>query len=629
MPGIAGIISSDAPEKCRRRVSAMVETMQHEDFYKSRMHFEPKMGIYCGSTALEDSFAKNQVYFNEGKNIALVFSGECFLDYEIGTNLRANGHEIGEEKASWLPHIYEEQGQNFFQNLNGLFCGLLIDRRARKAFLFNDRYGIERIYFRESGGNFYFASEAKALLRIFPELREFDSKGVAQFLAFGCTLGCKTLFRGVELLPGGSLLTFENGNCRKGKYFSPEKWENQPQLSPKEFESKFQTVFKKILPRYFETSSKIGIALTGGLDTRMIMACQQKSERDLTCYTFSGENGETLDDQIAAQIAGASGLNHQLLRLGEDFFSNFLAHADRTIFVTDGCAGIFNAHEIYFNRLAREIAPVRLTGNYGSEILRGISTFKPLGLAPTLFNPDSRAAISNASQNFADEKKNPLTFAAFKEIPWNLFGNLAAGRSQLHFRTPYLDNELVALAYQIPESLRSASLPAMNLVNANNKILGAIPTDRGFSGDNSGLKFLYRRAFAEVTFKLDYYNSEGMPRLLAPFDPILKTISSRLGIFGLHKFLRYGNWFRGKLAPFVSERLEEISMRQNDFWDPHFLKNLAREHVSGQKNYSREISVVLALDAIERLLFRELPRDFDLPKIKTTRQMTEDNEVMA
>ena len=147
-----------------------------------------------------------------------------------------------------------------------------------------------------------------------------------------------------------------------------------------------------------------------------------------------------------------------------------------------------------------------------------------------------------------------MSFAIFKEIPWNLFGSLAAGRSQVVFRTPYLDNELVALAYQSPEAVRKSSLPASRLVKANSKTLSEIPTDRGFAGDNSGLKFLCRRIFAEVTFKMDYYNNEGLPRPLAPFDPAFKFAAKKLKLAGLHKYLHYNNWFRNELASFVTRK---------------------------------------------------------------------------
>jgi asparagine synthase (glutamine-hydrolysing) len=609
MPGITGIISRKPAAECERAVKIMAATLKHESFHPTGTFSVPELGVFAGWVAHENSFADKQVFQNETRDIALLFSGECYVEAETKNRLRKNGHSFSSGGGDSLVHLYEDLGEKFFEALNGLFSGLLIDRRQRKIFLFNDRYGMERIYWHETPDAFYFASEAKALLRILPELRSFDAAGLNEFLTFGCTLDEQTLFRGIQRLPGGARWTFTDGHRLPENYFIPETWEELPEISATEFESRFHEVFKKILPRYFSSDSKIGIALTGGLDTRMIMACRPQDSHSQTTYTFAGKNGETLDDQIAARVAAACGLDHKLLRLHPDFFSSFAAHADETVFVTDGCSGISGAHEIYFNRQAREIAPVRLTGNYGSEVFRGISTFKPLPLSPQLFNPDLGRKVISEAQKFSEQKKEPMTFAIFKEIPWNLFGNLAAGRSQVGFRTPYLDNELVALAYQSPEAIRKSSLPASRLVKANSKILSEIPTDRGFAGNNFGLKYLCRRAFAEVTFKTDYYNNEGLPRPLAPFDPAFKFVASKLKLAGLHKFLHYNDWFRHGLSSYLQSALDVPQVRQSRFWNPYFVKRIAAEHITGRKNYSLEINAVLTLEAIERLLFRELPRD--------------------
>jgi hypothetical protein len=101
---------------------------------------------------------------------------------------------------------------------------------------------------------------------------------------------------------------------------------------------------------------------------------------------------------------------------------------------------VTGAHEIYMSRQARQFAPLRLTGNYGGEILRGVSTFKPAPLNPTLLSPSLASAMEASAQRLATWKQHQITFAAFREVPWNLSGNLIAGRSQLDFRTPYLDN---------------------------------------------------------------------------------------------------------------------------------------------------------------------------------------------
>ena len=124
-------------------------------------------------------------------------------------SLRQKGHQLGQAAGSWLVHLYEEEGDRFFEKLNGLFSGLLIDKRQSKAFLFNDRYGVERIYWHETEDAVFFASEAKALLRVLPELREFDRRGSRSILGLWLYVGrSATLFRGVHLLPGALCLVF-------------------------------------------------------------------------------------------------------------------------------------------------------------------------------------------------------------------------------------------------------------------------------------------------------------------------------------------------------------------------------------------------------------------------------------
>ena len=608
MPGIAGIITRTPAGRYQQVAAAMVRALQHEPFYTSGTYLVPELGVYAGWTAHEDSFAAGQVFLNEQRNIALVFSGECFIDQQVQSALKQDRHDFGKPNNS-LIHLYEEEGEKFVEKLNGLFSGVLIDQRQKKAFLFNDRYGSERIYWHQTDDAIYFASEAKALLCVLPELREFDHQGVAEFLTYGCTLGERTLFRGVQMLPGGSLWSFENRACRKRKYFSPKRWESQPILSSEAFTANFEETFKRVLPRYFESKSTIGISLTGGLDSRMIMACRPDRVHDVVCYTFSGETGETFDDRVAAEVAKTCGLQHRLLRIGPDFFSNFGSHVDRTVYITDGCFGATGAHETYFNQKARQLAPIRLTGNYGSEVLRGVSTFKPLKLSPGLLDPEFRGASNSAADSLSNGTTHPITFAAFREIPWNLFGSLAASRSQVTFRTPYLDNEIVALAYQAPEVLRKSPLPAWRLINANSALLGRISTDRRPSPDSPRLAAILRRLFSETTFKLDYLNNEGWPDWLSPLGSLFTQMTSGLKIAGLHKYLHYRNWFRHELADYVKDVVSDAQNQKAPFWNRDFLERMANEHKYGRKNYTLEINAVLTLEAVQKMLIKGFPSE--------------------
>jgi asparagine synthase (glutamine-hydrolysing) len=614
MPGIVGIIGNKSTDQCAALVRSMLLSMRHESSYLSGAHSFPEMEIHCGWVAHPNSFAAKQLFTDLERETTLIFSGECFLDRDTRDLLKQHRDASSWNGGSWLLPLYAECGEAFFARLNGLFSGLLIDRRRRKVFLFNDRYGLERIYWHEDDESFYFASEAKALLRVLPKLRKFDRQGVGEFLQFGCTLGTRTLFEGVSRLSPASLWSFDGTKVVRKTYFSSEEWESQQTIdSSASFEAEFEQTFKRILPHYFQSDGQIGISLTAGLDGRMIMACLPFVSEKPICYTFAGETADTLDVRVAARLAATSGLEHRILRVGQDFFAKFACYADRTIYLSDGCLGVLGAHELYLNEQALQLARIRLTGVFGGEILREVSFYKPLRLNRALLSPDWTCFSAFPNEGASLPKLHPVTAAILREIPERRFGVIATGRSQTIFRTPYLDNELVALAYRIPPELRSSAGPALSLIKRNSEVLGRIPTDMGQLGPSGRVRALGRRTFGKVTFKLDYFYSEGLPPLFSRFNRTLHMLKPDGRIFGRHKFLHYRSWFQRELASYIIEMLAEAGKEQSYLWDDRYLAEVAREHLAGVKNHAHEINAVSTLATLERLLFVHAKTELDTP----------------
>ena len=588
MPGIVGIVSRRPAADCQQLVTAMVASMRHESFYEFGTCSAPELGVHAGWTAHPHSFAQRESSTGSCDDVATLVAGECY----------------GDGGSPSLASAYREFGDGFVSRLNGLFSGLLIDRSRRRVVLFNDRFGLERIYIHETPETLYFASEAKALLRVVPELRSFDDRGVAQLLAFGCTFGGRTLFRDVTLLDAGSLWSLEGGAWSRTRYLVPECLEKQSILSADAFNDTFAATFKSVLPRYVSNGDRLGISLTAGLDTRMIMACLPATPARPVAYTFSGLSERTLDERIAARVAGIGGLDHRVLRIGTDFLTDFGRFVDKTVYVADGSFGATGAHEVYLNAKVRTLAPVRLTGNFGSEVLRSMSTFKPLGLAREMLHPDVAVSVAALSLNHARASEHPVTFSAFREIPSSLFGTLAAGRSQVTLRTPYLDNDIVSLAYRAPAQARQSPDSALHLIATTHPTLASIPTDRGVIVGGGGLAHFARRALAEVTFKLDYVHHEGLPNWLSPIDPVIHALS-KLGVLGLHKYLPYRRWFRQELRPYITQVLTDGRTLRMPYWNRAFLEMMVKDHGAGRRNYLREISTAMTLEAVDRLLLKE------------------------
>jgi hypothetical protein len=114
---------------------------------------------------------------------------------------------------------------------------------------------------------------------------------------------------------------------------------------------------------------------------------------------------------------------------------------------------------------------------------------------------------------------------------------------------------------------------------------------------------------SKAVCKLDYLYAEGLPNWLSPFDRLFDRLGSEIQLFGWHKFLHYRKWFRRELADYVAGALQEVQARRSPFWDSSFLETLAREHIDGRRNYVREIDAVLTLEAVDRLLLRNVPRE--------------------
>jgi asparagine synthase (glutamine-hydrolysing) len=436
-----------------------------------------------------------------------------------------------------------------------------------------------------------------------PELRAFDDVGVAQFLAFGSTVDGVTLFRGLRLLPGATLLRHRRGTAPvRSQYFRPSDWECLEGLTEDEFESRFTETFSGLLPEYLQGEQPVGISLTGGLDTRMIVAALPKNQRPAVAYTYAAQGGDRLLDlTIARRVAQMRGIPHHALRVDHAFLGDYGRLLDRSVYVTDGCSGALGAHELFLSERARELAPVRLTGNFGSEVLRSMSTFKRNGPGDELLDRAVAGAVAEVVAEQSERRPHPVTHAAFREVPWHLYAAPAAGRSQLSIRTPFMDNRIVELAYRAPAPSRQSVMPCLRMIHACDPALSRIPTDRGVSWGGFGVAQRLRRLWASATFKLDYWHKDGLPDALSRFDGALSSLS-HLGWLGQHKYLAYRVWFRESLAAHARQVIGDARTRSLPFWNREALDSIMPDHTSGRRNRLRDIHSVLTLEAVHRQL---------------------------
>lgn len=600
MPGIVCIVTKMPRRKAEAELLQMLESMRHESSALTGTWIDESIGVYVGWVERKNSFSVGMPLRNDRGNVALIFSGEEFPNPGTEQQLKDRGHRLDPGAPSYLVHLYETD-PNFPAGLNGRFHGLLADRIGGMATLFNDRYGMHRIYYHASKEALYFAAEAKSILAVRPELRRIDPRAMGEFVTCGCVLENRTLFKGIHVLPGAAKWVFRNGSVeRKGTYFQPREWEEQEPLEPEKYYQELREVFTRNLPRYFESSERIGMSLTGGLDTRMIMAWQKPLPGSLPCYTFGGMFRECRDVIVARKVARACGQAHEVIQVGEDFLSRFHHYAERTVYLTDGCADVRRSSDLYLNERAREIAPVRMTGNYGSEVLRGVRAFKPTQPLPGLFNQNLLPYFQQAEETYRSLlQEHPLSFAVFKQAPWHHYGLLALEETQVSLRSPYLDNGLVRTVFSAPKSTYANNAISLRMIEEGNPALRRIPTDRGVGG--TGLAGAVSRRVHEFFPKAEYAYDYGMPQWLAGIDHVLSPLHLERLFLGRHKFNHFRVWYRDPLAGYIRELLLDPRTLSRPYIERKTLEAIVHGHLNGDRNYTTEIHNMLSLELLHRL----------------------------
>ena len=167
-------------------------------------------------------------------------------------------------------------------------------------------------------------------------------------------------------------------------------------------------------------------------------------------------------------------------------FSRSSRLAEDAVLISDGAMDVSGSVDVYVQRLARQVAPVRLSGVNGGELLRGIVAFGPRPLNRGLFAPEVIRLAELAEETYADELDgNRASFVSFKQAPWLMSAKSSIEHSGL-VRTPSTTMSWSLLLPRIPPELRTSVAPALRVIREGNPELYKIGTDRGLAPGGFG-----------------------------------------------------------------------------------------------------------------------------------------------
>jgi asparagine synthase (glutamine-hydrolysing) len=274
---------------------------------------------------------------------------------------------------------------------------------------------------------------------------------------------------------------------------------------------------------------------------------------------------------------------------------------EEAIYRSDGYLGLSGAAELYLNSLARDIAPIRLTGNWGSELLRGVRAFKLIIPKVKFITPDLNLYLKEAQQKFEEfETLDPISFALFHQAPYQGYGRLSIEESQLIMRTPFMDNGLVKILYQRPVEYSAGTELYFSIIARYRPDLIEIPTDCGDLGIGNPLKKVIMSAYRNILFKGEYWASQGMPHWVAALTYHVPWFFPMKYLLGRHKFQHYRLWLRSELSEYVKDVLLSNKDLSNYFNRRH-LEEMIICHLKGKCDFTDEIDKALTIVLNERI----------------------------
>ncbi len=201
-----------------------------------------------------------------------------------------------------------------------------------------DPAGLRPLYFAHERQRFAFAPEVKALLALPWSKREIDQLGIQCFLRHGFVIGERTFFHGIKILPGGSFARFQRGRLQIERYWNM-RFSGRARLAESEMQTRFVSVWNEILQRHTNEEAPLGALLSGGLDSRLILAGCLAHEKKVPVFTTGAPGSE--DVRLAHQLAKVSGAPSLYCPIVPAKLTNGLAHA---VYLTYGMFNCFHAN---------------------------------------------------------------------------------------------------------------------------------------------------------------------------------------------------------------------------------------------------------------------------------------------
>ncbi len=553
----------------------------------------------------------------------VVFNGELYNFAELREQLEARGEVFTTHSdTEVLVRGYLVWGEGVVDRIDGMFAFALWDARTRTLLVARDRFGKKPLYYWHTADQFVFGSELKAVLAHPDCPRELDLAAMRQYLAFEYVPTPSCIFKGLNKLPEGHLLTLRDGKMSLRQYYRMKEGGAGLGLSTlsghgiDDAAAALLTELQRAVERRLVADVPVGIFLSGGIDSSAVTALAARAAGKVKTFSIGFTEGSFDESSYARLVAQRLGTEHYEERLSPSAALDLIPQlADQ---LDEPFADPSYVPTYLLAKFTKKHVTVALGGDGADELFAGYDTF-------VAHAPGRMASLMPAGAQSLLQRAAGLmpTGQGYMSLDFRLRTFLQGARF------PEAQRQQAWIGAMTPDRVNALLAPTLRVADATADIYG--PLNAFFAERQaSGLDWVqqYYLAFYlrdDILVKVDRAAMAASLEVRSPFldtrvveqalaMPWLLKLRGLSRKWLLKKALRgivpdevldrkkHGfaipvtTWLKGPLRPLLEETLSSKNVREAGLFDSTEVRRLMDEHASGYRDHRKPLWTLLQFE---------------------------------
>ena len=537
-------------------------------------------------------------------NYVICFNGEIYNFKKLKLELTNKGHSFfSNGDTEILISAWKEWGVSMLKKLDGMFSFVIWDTKNKNLFLARDRFGKKPLVYCIKDNSIFFASDVKSLACLI-EGNSLNKEAIQSLFRFRFIHEPMTIYKNFIKLSPGSFMKFNNYGAKVEDWYYKSLKNKKPQLDSMQ---QLKNLVNKAVNKRLVSDVPLGIFLSGGIDSAIIMSSIAEHEKKVPTFTVGFKNQKKYYDEStsAKKISKYFGFENKTIYLDQ---KKVLSSIDQILDANDEPFADSSAIAMHMiSNSVKDDVKVALTGDGGDELFGGYNKYtsykwkKLMLFLPNKLKYNLISYLSDNKENFflnfmrkfkrflesydndiekmqinyldqlnhkeyeglfGEEKKSlpnslfsgsknftELNKVLFRDFRFSLLGDMLVKldrhsmANSIELRSPFLDKDIVNLAFNIPSKKKIGLL--------NGKLI---------------LKECYKDSFPNWYFKMPKRGFE----------------------------VPLSNWLKRDLKYLVEESTKPKVLESLDIKNLNIISNWKQEFYNGKKDNSWKLWVFIS-----------------------------------